>query len=81
MTWVVMIVVVVIVRGVRMVVPAMLGPARAGVAMVVPVRRALMLMGVVRVIVRVLHRIASCRSGCVDYAPGGFGAWWTVSVQ
>jgi hypothetical protein len=27
-------------------------------------------MGVLRVIVRLMHRIASCRSGCADYAPG-----------
>jgi hypothetical protein len=38
--------------------------------MAVCVRLVPVLMGVLRVIVRLMHRIASCRSGCADYAPG-----------
>jgi len=38
--------------------------------MAVRVRLVPVLMGVLRVIVRLMHRIASCRSGYVDYAPG-----------
>lgn len=40
--------------------------------MAVCMRLVPVLMGVLRVIVRLMHRIASCRSGCADYAPVTF---------